>query len=208
MRIVNQAGHRRLTIICGLGAAVFSIAACAGKDAPPASTGSAAAAAAASTATTSAATPNGGASAAQVAADQHNMATYPLTVEHVTEVGQVMRTIQSLEKSDPALKAAWQQHNAAGTPATIDEAVARVASAPRAPEILKSAGISAHDYVYTTFALMYASAAYQMQKARRSVGASKVMKQVAPANIDFVAKHQKEIQALSAIDSGSNPGGN
>ena len=180
-------------MICGVGVAVFSIAACAGKDAP-------AAGAAAGTTTT-------GPSAAQVAADAHALATYPLTEDHVTKVAQVMRTIQSLEKSDPALRAEWENHGQSSGPQTVDDAVARVNSAPRAPQILKDAGISAHDYVYTTFALMYASVAYQMKKAGQP-NSEKLTSQVNPANVDFVATHQKEIQALGAINAAHTASGN
>ena len=115
-----------------------------------------------------------------------------------------MHAIHSLEKSDPALKAQWQKLGASSAPTTVGQIVARIDATPRAPEILKSAGISAHDYVYTTFALMYASAAYEMQKAGHPINSTKLASQVSPENIAFVASHQKEIAALSAANSATD----
>ena len=115
-----------------------------------------------------------------------------------------MHTIKSLEKSDPGLKAQWENHDQSGNPKSIDEAIARMNDAPRAPELLRSAGISAHDFVYTTFALMYASVAYQMKKAGQPITAGKLATQVNPANIDFVAAHQAEINAMNGTDGSSD----
>lgn len=179
-------------MICTAGFAFITIAACTGKDAPaPGSAGAA----------TSGSTMAAGLSAAQLRAASGSLATYTLTVDNVTKVAQVMRTIRSLEKSDPALKAEWDKQDPSDNPKTIDEAVARVNSAPRAPEILKEAGISAHDYVYTTFAVMYASIAYEMKKAGQPVKSDKLMAELNPTNVDFVAAHQKEIQALNMVPS-------
>jgi hypothetical protein len=199
MNVTVEAGHRIRTTICFLAAATLSLVACAGKDAPAAAGDSAAGTAATALAgsTVTAEAP----SAEQNAADQRDVATYPLTVGHLRQVAQVMRTIQSLEKSDPALKAQWENQARSAGPTTLDQTVARLNSAPRAPEILKSAGISAHDYVYTTISLMYASAAYQMQKSGHPIDAGKLATQVSPANVAFVAAHQKEIRALSGSSS-------
>jgi hypothetical protein len=207
MRISINAAERRLTKFCGLGIVVVSIAACAGKEATPADTSAGAGVGAAAGTNT----PNSATTATQpgapVVAAAGALSTYTLTEEHVTKVAQVMQTIQSLEKSDPALKAEWENHKQSSEPQTVDDAVARIASAPRAPEILKNAGISAHDYVYTTFALMYASVAYQMKKAGQPTNSPQLMSQLNPANIDFVATHQKAIQALSAINAANNANG-
>lgn len=170
--------------------AALTIAACAGKDAPAAASNSSASAPSSATASEV---------ATQVAAASGSLSTYEITTDNVTKVTQVMRTIDKLEKTDPALKAAWDQQNENSNPKTIDDAVARVQSAPRAPEILKEAGISAHDYVYTTFALMYASVAYQLKKSGRPVTAPQLVGQINPANVDFVATHQKEIAAMDSI---------
>jgi hypothetical protein len=196
MRDSIQAAHRLRLTTCGFAAAVLSLAACGGKEGSPspADTATASSAAATSSATASRPTPE------QMAADQHSMATYPLTVANVEKVTQVMRNIHALEKSDPALKAEWQKMGQASNPKTIDEIVARVNATPRAPEILRSAGISAHDYVYTTFALMYASAAYRVKQSGQSTNSAKLLSQVRPENITFVAEHQKELAALGAAN--------
>jgi hypothetical protein len=178
--------------------AVFSIVACAGKDAPAAGADTAAGNAAAPASAPVSSAP---ATPAQIAADQHSMATYQLTLDHVTRLTEVTRTIQSLEKSDPALKTQWEKLSEASGPTTIDQVISRISVTPRAPEVLKTAGISAHDYVYTTFTLMYASAAYEMQKAGHPINSTKLATQVSPENVAFVAAHQKEIATLSAISS-------
>ncbi|MEO7217710.1 MAG: hypothetical protein ABI026_05905 [Gemmatimonadaceae bacterium] len=205
MRYPTQAGRRIRATTCGVAAAVLSLVACGGKDAPAAATDTTGAvvpgaAAPDSSVATVPATPK------QLAADQHSMATYPLTVDHVTRVTEVMRRIHSLEQSDPALKAEWEKAGKSTGPTTIDQVIARIGATPRAPEILKGAGISAHDYVYTTFALMYASAAYQMQKSGQSIKSAKLISQVSPANIAFVSAHQKEIAALAAVNGASGSG--
>lgn len=191
---------RRLTAIFVTSAALLTFAACKPKD--TAAVADTAAASVASAATAG----NAGATDAQVASAEQSLATYALTSENVAKVAQVMRTMQSLEKSDPALKAEWTKYGPKDNPKTVDEAVDRMNNAPRGPEILKSAGISAHDYVYTTFALLYASIAYEMKKAGQPTASPKLATSLNPANVEFVATHQKEIAAVSALNSASGSG--
>lgn len=144
------------------------------------------------------------ASRTQADADAAAMASYPLTAENVAKTAKVMQTIRSLEKSDPALKAQWDSYAPKEDAKNIDEAIAQMAKAPHASEILGGAGISAHDFMYTTFALMSASMAYQMKKAGHPLPVGSFADHVNPANIDFVATHQAEIKAISDANAAAS----
>jgi len=189
---INGKAPVRLIIASSIAAGFLTIAGCKAKDAQPAN------------GTTAATSSASSASSNDVSADAAALASYPLTTEKVAKVTQVMQTIKSLEKSDPALKAQWDAYAPDDDAKSVDEAIDRMNSAPRAPEILKSAGISAHDFIYTTFALMYASMGYELKKAGRPMPPGTFGTRINPANIEFVASHQAEIKALNDASSDSD----
>lgn len=181
---INRNAQLRLAIAGSLAAGFLTIAGCKAKDAQPVN------------GATASTTPSAS-SSSQVNADAAALAAYPLTSDKIAKVTQVMHTIRSMEKSDPALKAQWDADTPDDNAKTVDEAIDRINKAPRAAEIFKSAGISAHDFIYTSFALMYASMGYELKKAGRPMPAGTFGTRINPANIDFVAAHQAEIKALN-----------
>lgn len=188
---INKMTHLRVAIACTCAAGFLTIAGCKAKDAPP-------------DASSAASPASSGSSNSQVNADAAALASFPLTTGNVAKVTQVMQTIKNLEKTDPALKAQWDNYAPKDNPKSIDEAIDQINKAPRAPEILRSAGISAHDFIYTTFALMYASVGYELKKAGRPMPPGTFATRINPANIDFVATHQAAIKAISDANSDSN----
>ena len=191
---INRNAQLRFAIAGSLVAGFLTIGGCKAKDAQPVD------GAAAATSTSASSTPSAS-SSAQVDADASALAAYPLTTDRIAKVTQVMQTVRSMEKADPALAAQWNADTPGDNAKTVDEAVDRINKAPRAAEIFRSAGISAHDFVYTSFALMYASMAYELKKAGRPMPPGTFGTRINPANIDFVAAHQAEIKALNAASA-------
>jgi len=183
--------------VCGTGVAILAIAACSGKEAPANGTPGDGTTSSASTGSSGTA-----AGASQEKIDIHTIATYPLTETRVNQVLQVMRTVQSMEKSDPQLAAAWSNEDDKATDAeSMDAAVARASKMPHSAEIFGKAGISPHDFVYTMYSLMYSATAYQLKQSGQTVAAGKMAAEVNPANMEFLATHPQVIKELSVIDS-------
>lgn len=114
--IINRKTQLRLAIVCSVAAGFLTIAGCEAKDARPGN------------ATTAAASPasSSGSSNSQVSADAAALASFPLTTENVAKVTQVMQTIKRLEKTDPALKAQWDNDGPDDDPQSVDEAIDRI----------------------------------------------------------------------------------
>lgn len=183
---------------CIAAGVLLAAAACKGGETPAAGTADSTARAAANSA------PPAAADSTMSVPAGATLASYRLTTGNIAKVAKVLKTIKAMEQKDPSLRAQWEHPSSQTNPKTIDDLVVRVRNAPHAPEVLQSAGISAHDYVYTSFALMYAEVAYHMKKAGRPLTTGQFATQVNPANVEFVANHLTELKALGAISQPSS----
>ena len=183
---------------CIAAGVLLAAAACKGGETPAAGTADSTARAAANSA------PPAAADSTMSVPAGATLASYRLTTGKIAQVAKVLNTIKAMERKDPSLRAQWEHPSPQTNPKTIDDLVVRVRNAPHAPEVLQSAGISAHDYVYTSFALMYAEVAYHMKKAGRPLTTGQFATQVNPANVEFVANHLTELKALGTISQPSS----
>jgi len=125
---------------------------------------------------------------------------YQLTEDNVDKVIAATQKMHALEKSNPQLAAAMQRDHGGGDAKSVDEVASRMEAMPPVKAILSSVGISARDYVLTTFTLMEAGAAYQIQKAGKLPPNSELAKDVSPANLAYIGSHQAQLRALEKAD--------
>ena len=122
---------------------------------------------------------------------------YQLTDGNVDKVIAATQKMHALEKANPKLVEAMQrEHGDAGDAKSVDDAAAHLDAIPPVKAILSSEGVSARDYVLTTFTLMEAGAAYQIQKAGKLPPNSELAKDVSPENLAYIGAHEAQLRAL------------
>lgn len=122
---------------------------------------------------------------------------YRLTDDNVDKVIAATQKMRALEKANPKLVDAMQrEHGDASDAKSVDDAAAHLDAIPPVKAILSSEGLSARDYVLTTFTLMEAGAAYQIQKAGKLPPNSELAKDVTPENLAYIGGHQAQLRAL------------
>lgn len=204
-RFTVQRGHalRAGTLLLALAAA------CAKKDAT-ADTADTAAAAAGMASAQSANSQSANSSAmtqSQTQDVQNALHDYRLTEDNVNKVIDVTQKLQALQKSNPQLVAAMkEEHGDANDAKSLDDAAARLDAMPPVHAVLSSAGLSARDYLLTTFTLMEAGAAYSLQKAGKLPPNSELAKDVSAENLAYVGTHQAQLKALEKANSNGGEG--
>lgn len=194
---------------CAALAALTLTAACAKKDSTNngGDTGSAAAStsAAGTAPSTAPSTAASGMTQGQQQDVRNAIHDYRLSDDNVNKVIEVTQKMRALQTSNPQLAAAMEQeHGDVNDAKSIDEAAARLEAIPPVKAILSSAGLSARDYLLTTFTLMEAGAAYQFQKAGKLPPNSELAKDVSPENLAYVGSHQAQLRALEKANGGSS----
>ena len=133
---------------------------------------------------------------------------YQLSQGTVDKVIAATQKMHALEKANPQLVDAMnKEHDDASDARSIDEMASRLDAMPPVKSVLSSVGLSARDYVLTSFALMEAGAAYQLQKAGKLPPNSDLAKDVSAVNLAYVGTHQAQLQALEKANSDVNDGG-
>lgn len=137
---------------------------------------------------------------------QNAIRNYQLSDDNVNRTIEVNKRFATLKKTDPAAAAAIDRSSDGGADAkSAEEMATRLDAMPGVHAILSSAGISAKDFVMTTFTLMETGAAYQMKKAGHLPATSELAKSVNQSNLDWVAAHPAQMKALeSATGSDSS----
>lgn len=200
---IRFTGARACALVAGTSLLVLSTA-CARKDA---ATDSATASTNTSTGTSAAPASSASAMTQAQKEDLHDaIRGYQLTEDNVDKVIAATQKMHALEKSNPQLAAAMQREHGAGDAKSVDEVASRMDAMPPVKAILSSAGISARDYVLTTFTLMEAGAAYQIQKAGKLPPNSELAKDVSPANLAYIGSHQAQLRALEKSDGSGDEG--
>jgi hypothetical protein len=144
--------------------------------------------------------------------DLKEVSSYKLTMDAVRKFAQASRTMKQLEKqrSNAEQDAADDANDAddaddadadsadADDSKSLADTEAKLASMPEARKAIEGAGLSVHEYVVMTFALLQSGvAAYAIEqgadpaKIARDAG-------IHPANVTFYKEHKAEIDALTA----------
>lgn len=132
---------------------------------------------------------------------------YRLSEGTVDKVIAATQKMHALEKANPKLAAAMnQEHDDASDARSIDDLASHLDAMPPVKAVLSSVGLSARDYVLTSFTLMEAGAAYQFQKAGKLPPSSELAKDVSPGNLAYVGAHQAQLQALQKANDASSDG--
>lgn len=133
---------------------------------------------------------------------------YQLSQGTVDKVIAATQKMHALEKANPQLVDAMnREHGDASDAKSIDEMASRLDAMPPVKSVLSSVGLSARDYVLTSFALMEAGTAYQLQKAGKLPPNSDLAKDVSTVNLAYIGTHQAQLQALEKANSDLNDGG-
>lgn len=196
---------------CAALAALTLTAACAKKDSTNngGDTGSAAAStsAAGTAPSTAPSTAASGMTQGQQQDVRNAIHDYRLSDDNVNKVIEVTQKMRALQTSNPQLAAAMEQeHGDVNDTKSIDEAASRLDAIPPVKAMLSSAGLSARDYLLTTFTVMEAGAAYQIQKAGKLPPNSELAKDVSPENLAYIGSHQAQLQTLEKANRGSSDG--
>lgn len=132
---------------------------------------------------------------------------YQLSEGTVDKVIAATQKMHALEKANPKLVDAMnQEHDDASDAKSIDDIAAHLDAMPPVKAVLSSVGLSARDYVLTSFTLSEAGAAYQFQKEGKLPPNSELAKDVSPGNLAYVGGHQAQLQALQKANDASDDG--
>jgi hypothetical protein len=134
--------------------------------------------------------------------DLKEIASYKLTMEAVRKFSQASRTMKQLEKKSPKHEQDGEDEdeddNDDADSESLADTEAKLSSMPAARSAIEAAGLSVHEYVVITFALLQSAVAqYALEqgadpaKIARDAG-------IHPANVTFYKEHKAEIDALSA----------
>jgi hypothetical protein len=128
--------------------------------------------------------------------EAHDLAAYPLTMEHVTGQYQVLIDLTRQEQQDPALKRELQGWS--GLP--LDRQIQLYETNPKVTAIVKAHGITARDQVMTQTALMALMIALPSVEAKKGPSvANKLQFEASPADhVKFYRDHELEITKLGA----------
>lgn len=132
---------------------------------------------------------------------------YQLSEGTVDKVIAATQKMHALEKANPKLVDAMnQEHDDASDAKSIDDIAAHLDAMPPVKGVLSSVGLSARDYVLTSFTLTEAGAAYQFQKEGKLPPNSELARDVSPGNLAYVGAHQAQLQALQKANDASDDG--
>jgi hypothetical protein len=153
--------------------ALFAIAACNTKDSRPA----------ADTVSSSAAV-----TAPEPTAN--DIADYKLDMDKMRRYAAAMKGFAALSKKDSAAAYAMGTHANETTAQTI----ARIESSPAAMQVLRDAGLTPRDFVWTTAAWLQAA---MTQAVLESSPQSKLPSGQNPQNVEFLRAHRAELEAMT-----------
>jgi hypothetical protein len=135
--------------------------------------------------------------------DYSALSNYALTMDNLHRVVQVSTDLTELKKKQPNLPAEMVAQP------SLDGKVKFLENKPEVAAILKKAGISARDYVYTNMVLVRAAVISQMPKnADSEAGVKMLAEQMGTASkqqLDFFATHKTEILAMMRPPAGTPP---
>jgi hypothetical protein len=129
---------------------------------------------------------------------------YVLTMDNLHKVVQASNELTELKKKMPTLPSDMVSRP------TLDGKIKFLEEKPEVAAILKKAGISGKDYVYTNMVLVRAAVFTQMPKgADTAEGIKMLSEQMGMASkqqLDFFTSHKPEIMTLMRPPAGATPG--
>jgi len=131
--------------------------------------------------------------------DLREITAYKLTDDDFTKMRQAQKAMEDLEKKNPALKKKDNEESDNGQK-SIDQSVQQIEAHPELKSALKSAGLTPRHFVVITYALFANAVAIASKKA----GAKQLPPGASAANIDFLEKHQKELEELQKDSAPQN----
>jgi hypothetical protein len=135
--------------------------------------------------------------------DYAPLASYTLTMDNLHRVVEASTNLTELKKKIPSLPA-----DMVAQP-SLDGKVKFLENKPEVAAILKKAGISAKDYVYTNMVLVRAAVISQMPKNADSEAGMKLLSEqmgtASKQQLDFFATHKTEILTLMRPPAGATP---
>lgn len=128
--------------------------------------------------------------------EAHDLAAYPLTMDHVTRQYQTLMDLARQEQQDPALKRDLQSWS--GLP--LDQQIQLFEANPKTAAIAKAQGITPRDQVMTQNAMTALMTALPLIEQRKRPNAyNKLQFEASPADhVKFYREHQAEITKLGA----------
>ena len=134
--------------------------------------------------------------------DLKEIANYKLTMDAVRKFSQASRSMKKVEKKNPGSEEEDNDNDDDDDDKNDSESLAdteaKLSSIPAARNAIEAAGLSVHEYVLITFAMLQSAVAqYAIEqgadpaKIARDAG-------IHPANVTFYKEHKAEIDALSA----------
>jgi hypothetical protein len=152
------------------------------------------------------AAPQAGTSGAS-AADQKELFNYTLTMDKIHKLGDAMKDMEALQKSNPELDKSISSDDSEGS---LDQLAAKIQKYPPVVAVLKKDGLTPREYIVVTMTLIQASLAVGLKKAGTYKDyPPKMLELVSQANLTFLEKNwddvQKTVPALSA--AGADGGG-
>jgi hypothetical protein len=125
-----------------------------------------------------------------------DISNYPLDMDKLRKLQRTMKYFAEAGQGDPTLGDALSMNGNATTAQTI----AQLEGNATARAVLRKAGWSAKDYVWTTAAVLQAG---MLESTLSSRSDAKLPPGHNPRNVEFVRAHKKEIEQMSA-ENGSN----
>ena len=134
-------------------------------------------------------------------ADVKEIASYKLTMDAVRKFSQASRTMKQLEKKhadDEEDDESADDSDDAKDSESLADTEAKIASIPEARKAIEAAGLSVHEYVVITFALL--QSAISQYAIGQGADPAKIARDagIHPANVTFYKEHKAEIDALNA----------
>jgi hypothetical protein len=150
--------------------------------------------------------PQAGTSGAS-AADQKELFNYTLTMDKIHKLGDAMKDMEALQKSNPELDKSISSDDSEGS---LDQLAAKIQKYPPVVAVLKKDGLTPREYIVVTMTLIQASLAVGLKKAGTYKDyPPKMLELVSQTNLTFLEKNwddvQKTVPALSA--TGADGGG-
>jgi hypothetical protein len=143
--------------------------------------------------------PQAGSSGAS-SADQKELFNYMLTLDKIHKLGDSMKDMEALEKSNPELS---KSMNADDSEGNLDQLTQKIQKYPPVVAVLKKNGLAPREYIVMTMTLIQAGLAVGMKKAGTYQDyPPKMLELVSQVNLTFLEKNwdevQKTVPALSA----------
>jgi hypothetical protein len=130
--------------------------------------------------------------------DVKEISNYKLTMDAVRKFAQASKTMKQVEKKHSDDDQDDEDSDDSENSQSLADTEAKLASVPEARKAIEGAGLSVHEYVVITFALLQSAIAqYALEQG---ADPAKIAHDagIHPANVTFYKEHKAEIDGLNA----------